>query len=142
VKTIEEALPIFAANVVGFGSTGCGSPYLIGGHCPKCDRWYFPRTEHCRHCHEESELTSLGSLGTVYSCTVVRIKPPLGFPSPYAVAYVDLRDKPLRVFMLIEPASALAVRIGQDVELAVDTVGVNRDGAACLRPFFRPIRSR
>ena len=134
-------LPLFAEGIVGFGRPPRAAPYLIGGYCPRCDRWYFPRTQHCRHCHEESREAPLGSRGTVYSCTVVRAKPPLGFPRPYALAYVDLRDRPLRIFMLVDPAAADDVRIGQEVELAIGAVGVNRSGAPCLRPFFRPLDS-
>jgi len=129
---------MFADRVVGFGEPPHGAPYLIGGRCQQCDRWVFPRVELCRHCHIALEERSLGSRGSVYSYTVVRTRPPLGFPRPYAVAYVDLTERPLRVFMLIDPAAADRVRIGQLVELAVGQVGVNRTGAPCLRPFFRP----
>ena len=142
MSTVAEPMPMFAEGVVGFDSPARGAPHLIGGYCRQCDRWSFPRTEHCRHCHGKSERRSLGSYGTVYSCTVVRTKPPLKFPQPYAVAYVDLRDRPLRIFMLIDPAAADSVQIGDHVELVVGQVGVNREGAACLRPYFRPLKAR
>jgi uncharacterized OB-fold protein len=132
-------LPIFAEGIVGFGPPPAASPYLVGGHCSSCDRWYFPRVDRCRHCHVTLEPGSLGSRGTVYSYTIVRTKPPLGLPQPYAVAYVDLADRPLRIFMLTDPVKTDDIAIGQAVELAVTPLGVNRHGEPCRRPYFKPV---
>lgn len=131
-------LPMFADGVVGF--TSAAKPYLLGAHCATCERWFFPQGQRCRHCGSALLAEPLGSTGTIYSFTVVRTKPPLGLPRPYALAYVDLDERPLRILMLLDP-KATHLSIGTAVELSVDPLGVNLEGAACLRPYFRPRNS-
>jgi uncharacterized protein len=128
-------LPPFAEGIVGFDAER--RPHLLGSHCQRCGKWAFPPAGRCRHCQENVEPCSLGSTGTLYSVTTVRIRPPLGFPQPYRVAYVDLDDAPLRVFMPLDPA-APAVAIGAAVTLVVGPLGVNNTGAPCTRPYFSP----
>ena len=72
-------------------------PTLLGGHCPECDRSYFPRSKYCRHCLGEVRETDIGRTGSLYSYTVVRTKPPWGLPSPYSVVYVDLNESNLSI---------------------------------------------
>ncbi len=132
-------LPMFANGVVGFGPAPELLPYLIGGHCTLCALWVFPWAEHCSSCYGQLAKVSLGTRGVVYSFTIVRIKPPLGLSRPYAVAYIDLAERPLRIFMLIDPIAAQSMAIGQEVELAVASLGVDRQGSACRRPLFRPV---
>jgi len=139
MNAAPHELPMFAEGVVGFGDAPDCAPYLIGGRCPACGRWYFPQPDLCRHCQAALERASLGSRGEIYSNTVVRTKPPLGLPRPYAVGYIDLAEQPLRIFMLLDPSATDTLRIGQQVELAVGPLGVNRERVPCLRPFFRPI---
>lgn len=130
---------LFADDVVAFGPSPQRVPHLVGGRCPACEVASFPWAPRCRHCDAELVRVSLGSTGTVYSATLVRTRPPLGLPRPYAVAYVDLDAAPLRVFMLADAASAAPLPIGQRVALAVDELGVDADGHRCLRPIFRPL---
>jgi len=81
-------------------------------------------------------VASLGNSGQIYSFTTVRVKPPLGLPRPYSVAYIDLSDVPLRVFGLLSPSQEGRFEIGQGVELQLDQLGQNNLGDNCLRPFF------
>lgn len=131
-----QELPVFADGIVGFSELR--RPHLLGSYCPRCDRWAFPWMSRCRHCQQSVEPRSLGSSGSVYSFTTVRSRPPLGFPQPYPVAYVDLDATPLRVFMPLDPLSA-TIGIGLPVALRVGPLGVNAAGARCLRPFFTPL---
>ncbi len=131
---MTDSPSMFAAGIVELGPV----PRLLGSHCGSCDRWFFPRKNQCRRCGGETLPVSLGSTGKIYSMTVVRTKPPLGLPRPYALGYVDLDGRPLRILMLLDPKAFQQLAIGSAVELAVDTLGVNRRGEPCLRPFFRP----
>jgi len=110
---------------------------LIGGRCDACNDYSFPRSEYCCHCHADTRKVSLGTDGVIYSFTVVRTKPPLGLPQPYAVAYIDLKDVPLRVFCLLDPEQIGEVIIGASVRLSVGPLGINNVGKDCLRPFFQ-----
>jgi uncharacterized OB-fold protein len=110
---------------------------LVGGRCDACDDYSFPKAEHCYHCHADTRKISLGSDGIIYSFTLVRTKPPLGLPQPYAVAYIDLKDAPLRVFCLLDPEQTDDAVIGAKVRLSVGPLGINNAGQNCLRPFFQ-----
>ena len=113
-------------------------PTLLGGYCKECNKRYFPRPKYCPNCLGLVKETEVGSTGTIYSYTVVRIKPPLGFPSPYSVVYVDLYESGLRVFCLFDPEAIDQLRIGLKVKLAVKPLGDNGQGEPRLRPCFTP----
>jgi uncharacterized OB-fold protein len=116
-------------------------PTLLGGYCQECDKNYFPRPKYCPGCLGQLIETAAGSTGSIYSYTIVRIRPPFGFPSPYSVVYVDLDESGLRVFCLFDPEAIGKLRIGLKVELAVGPLGHNGQGETCLRPYFRPRKS-
>jgi len=113
-------------------------PTLLGGYCQGCDRHFFPRPNCCPQCLGLVEQVALVSNGEIYSYTFVRIKPPLGLPSPYSLVYVDLSAVNLRVFGLFDPNAAQDLRIGLEVELDVGPLGVDLNGQPCLRPYFTP----
>jgi uncharacterized OB-fold protein len=114
-------------------------PKLLGGFCPTCNRYYFPRPKYCRGCLGETKEILLGSKGIIYSFTVIRRKPPLGLPEPYSVGYVDLEESGLRVFSLLDPAAIAQLRIGLKVRLVVEPLGHDAYGAPRLRPYFTPL---
>jgi uncharacterized OB-fold protein len=111
-------------------------PRLLGGFCPDCRTYFFPRSRFCPHCLGVVEETELGSEGTLYSFTVIRTKPPLGLPQPYSVGYVDLEEKGLRIFCLLDPGAIDRLRIGLPMQLAVGPLGHDGRGKPCLRPYF------
>jgi uncharacterized OB-fold protein len=114
-------------------------PKLLGGFCPTCNRYYFPKPKYCRGCLGQTEEISLASKGVIYSFTVIRRKPPLGLPEPYSVGYVDLEESGLRVFSLLDPTAIAQLRIGLKVRLVVEPLGHDGHGAPRLRPYFTPI---
>ena len=114
-------------------------PKLIGGFCKSCNQYYFPQPRFCKSCLEPVEGMVLDSEGTIYSFAVVRRKPPLGFPNPYGVGFVDLRICGLRIFCLFDPASVEQLKIGLPVTLAVASLGHDGHGSPRLRPYFTPI---
>ena len=113
-------------------------PFLLGGWCPACNEYYFPRPLYCRRCLEVVDEVSLGSRGIIYSFTVIRTKAPFGLPTPYSVGYIDLADKPLRIFCLLDPGAVDRLSVGQAVRLVVEPLGQNAQGEPCLRPYFTP----
>ena len=114
-------------------------PKLLGGFCPTCHRYYFPRPKYCRGCLGQTEETPLSSKGVIYSFTVVRRKPPLGLPEPYSVGYIDLAENGLRIFCLLDPTAIGQLRVGMQVQLAVKPLGHDVRGEPCLRPYFTPL---
>jgi uncharacterized OB-fold protein len=133
----ETVLPPVVSNIFAPSTEDPGRFELIGGHCDACDDYSFPKAEHCYHCHADTRKISLGTDGVIYSFTVVRTKPPLGLPQPYAVAYIDLENVPLRVFCLLDPEQIGNTVIGAKVRLSVGPLGTNNAGQDCLRPFFQ-----
>lgn len=128
-------LPAFMPGV--FRLEPDGLPVLLGSHCARCARSHFPAASICPACLGATEERSLGSGGHIYSYTIVRTKPPLGLPAPYAVGYVDLEGPGLRVFALLDAAEPERLRIGAAVALDVAALGHDGHGNACLRPLFR-----
>ena len=131
-------LPPFEQGIFTLPPYDESPPKLMGGFCPDCNTYYFPRPRFCRVCLGQVEERVFGSKGTVYSFTVVRTKPPQGLPQPYSVGYIDLADNNLRVFCLLDPAAIDRIQIGMPVRLRIGPLGVNGDGEPCLRPYYTP----
>lgn len=113
-------------------------PRLIGGTCRNCGSIAFPSLRFCPACGTDDELepTLLGTVGTVYSFTVVRQAPP-GREVPYVLAYVDLREG-VRVMAQIAGMEPEEVEIGATVELAIEPIGVDANGDELIGYRFRP----
>lgn len=136
-RETDQLKPVLP-DLFSLGRGDENTPALLGGFCPDCNRHFFPRPKYCPNCLNEVDQVPLKSDGAIYSYTFVRIKPPLGLPSPYSVVYVDLSEINLRVFGLFDPEAADDLRIGLEVELAVGPLGVDSSGQSCLRPYFTP----
>lgn len=132
----QDSAPPVAQGIYRIDGDGPGGAVLLGGHCPNCGQYCFPRSLYCRTCLEPQREATLGDRGVIYSYTVVRTKPPYGLPQPYAVGYIDLDAVGLRVFGLFDPADIERLAIGRPVKLAVRNLGVNREGSPCNRPVF------
>ncbi|MDD2736289.1 MAG: OB-fold domain-containing protein [Desulfuromonadaceae bacterium] len=132
----EELHPLLPNLFEPIGSDGKRFG-LVGGYCTHCDRYFFPLAEQCSDCCEPLTRMIVGERGSVYSYTVVRTKAPFGLPEPYAVAYIDLAESPLRIFGLIDPGDLDDLDVGKTVQLTVKAIGVDALGRHCLRPVFR-----
>lgn len=131
------ALPPFAEGVFRVAGVDA-APVLLGTRCERCRRSFFPAATLCPECLGPTLEQELGARGTIYSYTIVRTKPPLGLPAPYAVGYVDLAGSGLRVFALLDPSRPERLRIGAPVRLGLAPLGHDARGNACLRPVFTP----
>ena len=127
-------LPIVPGGIAEDAISGY-PPQLIGSRCRDCGVLAYPQVDECCGCGGPTTRVGIGSTGTIYSFTAVRVKPPLGLPSPYWIGYVDLDEVPLRVLGLLDVARS-DYRIGQPVELRVGQLGVGADGLPCRRPYF------
>lgn len=132
----EQNIPMFAPGIIRADGGTSNGPVLLGGICSGCRHRFFPRPAICPDCFNSVEEVKLGSCGRIYSFTVVRTKPPLGLPRPYAVGYVDLEGSGLRIFSLLDPAQVECFRIGALVRLAVCPLGQDGHGNSRLRPYF------
>ncbi len=112
------------------------APHLLGGACDRGHGPFFPRPTYCPRCLDPVHEVDLGGHGTIYSYTVVRTRPPLGFPQPYAVGYIDLEEYPLRVFCLLDPTCLDELKIGRRLRLRVGPFGDDGSGEPLLRPLF------
>jgi uncharacterized OB-fold protein len=137
---IETELPPVVSGVFTLPPYDKMAPTMLGGFCKVCGRYYFPKPVYCRTCLEQVELTGVGSRGNIYSYTVIRTKPPLGLPQPYAVGYIDLEKSHLRIFCLLDPTAIDQLQVGLPVSLRVGPLGHDGTGASCLRPYFSPRR--
>jgi uncharacterized protein len=111
-------------------------PHLLGGECDAGHGPFFPRPTYCPRCLGPVHEADLGNYGTIYGYTVVRTRPPLGFPQPYSVGFVDLEDAALRVFCLLDPSCIQDLAIGKRVRLRVEPFGDDGAGEPLLRPIF------
>jgi len=135
----KQAAPV-APGIFTLPSRDAQPPALLGGHCTECDRRFFPQPMYCPQCLGPLEKSSIGSRGRIYAFTVVRIKPPLGLPQPYAVGYIDMEESGLRIFCLLDPRQVDRLEVGLDVVLAVDVLGHDGKGTPRLRPYFTPVK--
>jgi uncharacterized protein len=99
---------------------------LAGSRCGTCDTHAFPIQATCPRCGAAMFETALPATGTVWSCTVQRIrpKPPYEGPDewePFAVGYVDLG--PVRVESRLEGKPVADWQIGEAVRLAAGEPG-------------------
>lgn len=118
--------------------TGVGAATrLLGSRCGS-GRLLFPRAAWCPCDGLPTDPVELPARATLYSYTVVRMKPPFGLPAPYAVGYADLLGIDLRLFMLLDPAAIDALRIDMPLALTSGPLGVDLTGAPCIRPYFTP----
>lgn len=116
---------------------------LIGSACQACGATFFPSTATCRdpRCSgTRTEPVALGPDGEVISCTVLHYPPPPQFSppggvTPYAVALVDVGGVHVAGLVRGDPES---VRIGDRVQLVVDTVRMDSSGAPVVTWMFAP----
>ena len=132
-----DAIEAFADGIFAAHEDGTGE--LLGGECTACGQRWFPRRDWCPTCEGRIGECGLGGSGTLYTYTVVRVRPPLGLPAPYAVGYVDLERGP-RVFALLDPQAIDELAIGMPLALRVAPLGVDAQNRPCLRPYFTPRR--
>jgi uncharacterized OB-fold protein len=107
-----------------------GSPRLLGGHCPRCGAWFFPKQwSFCRNPHCDGgplDDAPLSSRGRLWSWTDNRYAPPPPYPArepfePYGVAAVELAEEQLVVLgQLARGTDVTSLALGQEMALVVE----------------------
>ncbi len=100
----EARVPVIEGYFTESGADG--KPHLLGGRCPKCGAFFFPKQySFCRNpaCQSpDLDDVELSSRGTVWSFTDNRYAPPPPYPAldpfePYGVAAVELTEEKMIV---------------------------------------------
>jgi uncharacterized protein len=109
-----------------------GTPRLLGGRCPRCGAWYFPK--HWSFCRNPGcdggpiDDAALSTRGRLWSWTDNRYAPPPPYPArdpfePYGVAAVELPDEQMVVLGQLARGTELgALTLGQEMELVVEAL--------------------
>ena len=112
---------------------------LLGFRCRECAVTVFGPATFCQACTSfDIEETDLGSEGTLYSYTIVRI-PPAGWPGdvPYILGQVELPSGPQVLAEVIDCRQA-DLTIGMPVGLAIRAVSAQEGGPDKLVYKWRP----
>ena len=112
---------------------------LIGFHCRDCGVTVFGPATFCQSCTSfEVEPKDLGTVGTLFSYTIVRI-PPAGWPGqvPYILGQVELPSGP-QVLAEVIDCEQSDLAIGMPVELAIQAVAAEGGGPEKLVYKWRP----
>lgn len=117
-------------------------PALLGSRCRKCGKSFFPERSLCPDCFEEGAMESfaLDARGVIYAATVVRVPSPVGIRPPYAYGYVDIPANKIRIFAPFTGADPDSFVPGQEVELVLEPVSVNKLGQRVIGYKFKPVR--
>jgi uncharacterized OB-fold protein len=116
-------------------------PALLASQCKGCGKTFFPKRFLCPDCFDPDKMgeVKLDTRGIIYSSTVVSIPSPVGIKPPYAYGYVDIPANGIRVFALFTGADPRSFRPGQEVELVLEQVMVNKQGEKIIGYKFKPV---
>lgn len=117
------------------------SGYLLTNKCGRCGISYFPRRERCIRCFKDDMLkdTKLSKNGKLYTYTVLH-RASAHFKTPLLLGYVDFEEEGIRVFAQLTECEAKDVKIGMDMELVFQDMGVNEKDKERLVYKFRPAK--
>jgi uncharacterized OB-fold protein len=138
--------PIPAAEGL-FAETEEG-PRLLGSRCRSCGTPYFPRSPVCHNpdCGDSAmEDACFGPRGELWSCAIQNYPPPAPALyqepyTPYALGVVDLPEG-LRVLSRIRTDAPDELQLGTEVELVLEELCRNEDGAPIISWQFKPVPS-
>lgn len=119
-----------------------GAPYLVGGECASCGTVFFPRKRVCPVCQKEGTIVEkrLSRKGRIHSFSYCTTAPP-GVKAPYLIGLIDLPEGP-RVLSIIfvEKPSPASLRIGDEVELIIESIGPDEHDHDIINYMFRPVK--
>lgn len=117
---------------------------LLASRCKGCHSTYFPRTATCRNpgCASMALVDSeLCGIGTLYSFTIQRYRPPPLFRmddwQPYAVGTVEF-PQGIRVMGMLRDVEFDEIRIGQPFVLHAAALYVDEHGTEVQTHVFKP----
>ena len=123
------------------------NPQLIATHCTSCNTYYFPNKRSCNNpnCKDKKvEEALLSTRGKLWTYTLMQYPPAPPFKSnkepPYPVGVIELPEG-IMILSLLTDSEADKLEIGMDMELVIETLYRNEDGAAILTWKFRPVNT-
>jgi uncharacterized OB-fold protein len=122
----QRPLPQFDSDTEPFWRAA-GEGKLVIQHCPVTGTYQHPPRPFMAGCGFDWEWKEVPGTGTVYSYTVVHAPADPAFPTPYAVAVVDLDVANVRMVGQVRDIAADAVKIGLRVQVrfeAAEEIGV------------------
>jgi hypothetical protein len=116
--------------VAGLFEEHDGTARLLGGHCPRCGAWFFPKQwSFCRNPRCDGgplDDAPLSTRGRLWSWTDNRYAPPPPYPArdpfePYGVAAVELPAEQMVVLgQLARGTDVATLSLGQEMELIAE----------------------
>ena len=115
-------------------------PALHANQCKSCGKCFFPRRTLCPACFEQGDMEdiTLDRQGIIYACTVVHIPSPAGIKAPYAYGYVDIPTDSIRVFGLFTGDDPFSFHSGQEVEMVLEPIKIDKEGREVIGYKFKP----
>jgi uncharacterized OB-fold protein len=141
-KMNKKSIPV--KEGLWYETTSGSKLHLIGHKCAGCGELFFPRKENgiCTHCYSTNlKEIPLSSRGTVYSHTVVTMRPPGGYyrgEVPYAIGFVELPEG-IRVETLFTDCDPEEIAVGAEVELVIEKLHEDEEGNDVIAYKFRPV---
>ncbi len=137
MNTVAHSLPVLPPELAAqYHVNASGEVLLRAVRAARGGDILFPPRQFSGPDLAPTEETLLPGDGRVSCLTRVRVRPPYGLPPGYVIGFVDLDAAPLRLFGLFDGEAEL--RPGHRVTLRLRALGVDNDGAPCLRPVFVP----
>ena len=113
---------------------------LVGGHCPACETYCFPKRVRCEKCGaEKMEEYPFSGGGTVLSMTTV-YEAPRGFADqvPYVAGLIQLDEGPV-VATMITDSNPEDVTVGMRVTMVTRRIRCDDDDSPILYGYkFAP----
>jgi len=115
-------------------------PYLIGGKCQNCGKFFAPPRTVCLNCGKQMiEITALSSKGKVYSYTIVWQQLPGALVKvPYSIAIVSMPEGCQIHAVVTEDYDKL--RVDQEVEVYFEKIMEDNEGNDLIVDKFRIVK--
>lgn len=99
---------------------------------------HFPPKGACPNClvNNTLEEIKMGKEGVIRSYSILHVAPS-GFPIPHIQAMIKLDEGPL-IFSILNVDVSNEIRIGQPVELTIDTIRKGEDGEKTIGWMYKP----
>lgn len=111
---------------------------LIGSRCPCCSKKYFPTRKVCVHCFNIGlDEYFLSGSAKIKNFTIVHAKPPEGFPSPYAVGYIEMVNEELDVPAIITADDLSLIKKGMAAVLIVEPLSDDSENLSTMVYKFK-----
>ncbi len=120
-------------------------PSLIGSRCKSCGEYFFPKVNICQNpdcTKKDVEETLLSRRGTLWSYTIQHYPPPPPYkgPVPLTIGLMELSKENLKIMgQLVEGVKEEDIKIGMDLELAVEKLFDDESGNEVVTWKFKPV---